>query len=53
MPARVRRTLSSHWVCLGLLFFSGLLAFATRLAPAVATPDLRAEFALEPLPSGS
>jgi sugar phosphate permease len=47
MPARVRRTLSYRWVCLGLLFFSGLLAFATRLAPAVTTPDLRAEFALD------
>jgi sugar phosphate permease len=35
-----------RWVCLGLLFFSGLLAFFTRLAPAVAIPDLRDAFGL-------
>ena len=32
----MRRTLTYRWVCLGLLFLSGLLAFFTRLAPAVA-----------------
>ncbi len=35
-----------RWVCLGLLFLGGLLAFFTRLAPAVAIPDLREAFAL-------
>ena len=35
-----------RWVCLGMLFLSGLLAFFTRLAPAVAIPDLREAFAL-------
>jgi sugar phosphate permease len=35
-----------RWVCLGLLFLSGLLAFFTRLAPAVAIPDLRDAFTL-------
>jgi sugar phosphate permease len=45
-PALIRRTLRYRWVCLGLLFFSGLLAFFTRLAPAVAVPDLREAFAL-------
>lgn len=41
------RTLSYRWICLGLLFVSGFLAFFTRLAPAVATPDLRAAFLLD------
>jgi sugar phosphate permease len=36
-----------RWVCLGLLFLSGLLAFFTRLAPAVAIPDLQDAFALD------
>ena len=45
-PALIRRTLTYRWVCLGLLFVSGLLAFFTRLAPAVAIPDLRAAFVL-------
>ena len=44
--ALIRRALTYRWVCLGLLFFSGLLAFFTRLAPAVAIPDLRAAFDL-------
>ena len=35
-----------RWVCLGMLFLSGLLAFFIRLAPAVAIPDLRESFAL-------
>jgi sugar phosphate permease len=45
-PALTRRTRTYRWVCLGLLFASGLLAFFTRLAPAVAIPDLRAAFVL-------
>ena len=45
-PALVRRTLTYRWVCLGLLFVSGLLAFFTRLAPVVAIPDLRETFVL-------
>lgn len=45
-PALIRRTLTYRWVCLGLLFVSGLLAFFTRLAPAVAIPDLQAAFVL-------
>jgi len=45
-PALIRRTLTYRWVCLGLLFVSGLLAFFTRLAPAVVIPDLREAFAL-------
>ena len=45
-PDRGRRTLTYRWVCLGLLLFSGFLAFFTRLAPAVATPDLRDAFML-------
>ena len=45
-PVLVRRTLTYRWVCLGLLFVSGLLAFFTRLAPAVAIPDLSAAFVL-------
>jgi sugar phosphate permease len=45
-PALTRRTRTYRWVCLGLLFASGLLAFFARLAPAVAIPDLRAAFVL-------
>ena len=45
-PALIRRKLTYRWVCLGLLFVSGLLAFFTRLAPAVVIPDLREAFAL-------
>jgi hypothetical protein len=45
-PALMRRTLAYRWVCLGLLFASGALAFFTRLAPAVAIPDLQAAFGL-------
>ena len=46
IPELVRRTLTYRWVCLGLLFVSGLLAFFTRLAPVVAIPDLREAFVL-------
>ena len=45
-PALIRRTLTYRWVCLGLLFLTGLLAFFTRLAPAVTIPDLRDGFGL-------
>lgn len=45
-PVLTRRRLAYRWVCLGLLFLSGLLAFFTRLAPAVAVPDLRDAFVL-------
>ncbi|HJR51641.1 MAG TPA: MFS transporter, partial [Gemmatimonadales bacterium] len=45
-PALIRRTLTYRWVRLGLLFASGLLAFFTRLAPAVAIPDLSEAFVL-------
>ena len=45
-PALMRRMLTFRWVCLGLLFLSGLLAFFTRLAPAVAIPDLQNTFGL-------
>ncbi len=48
----IRRTLTYRWVCLGLLFVSGLLAFFTRLAPAVAIPDLREAFDLNPAKLG-
>ena len=51
-PSLIRRTLIYRWVCLGLLFFSGLLAFFTRLAPAVAIPDLREAFTLNPVELG-
>jgi sugar phosphate permease len=51
-PSLIRRTLTYRWVCLGLLFLSGLLAFFTRLAPAVAIPDLRGAFALNPVELG-
>ena len=42
-----------RWVCLGLLFFSGLLAFFTRLAPAVAIPDLQRAFSLDAVDLGA
>jgi sugar phosphate permease len=45
-PELIRRTMTYRWVCLGMLFLSGLLAFFTRLAPAVAIPDLREAFNL-------
>jgi sugar phosphate permease len=35
-----------RWVCLGVLFLSGFMAFAIRLAPAVALPDLQITFGL-------
>jgi MFS family permease len=41
-----------RWVCLGLLFFSGLLAFFVRLAPAVAIPDLQRAFSLDAVELG-
>jgi sugar phosphate permease len=47
-PGLIRRTLAYRWVCLGLLFLTGLLAFFTRLAPAVTIPDLREAFVLDP-----
>lgn len=51
-PSLIRRTLRYRCVCLGLLFLSGLLAFFTRLAPAVAIPDLREAFVLNPVELG-
>jgi sugar phosphate permease len=45
-PALMRRMLTHRWLCLSLLFLSGLLAFFTRLAPAVAIPDLEETFVL-------
>jgi len=45
-PDLIGRTLTYRWVCLALLFLSGLLAFFTRLATAVAIPDLRDAFVL-------
>jgi sugar phosphate permease len=41
-----------RWVCLSLLFFSGLLAFFVRLAPAVAIPDLQRAFSLDAVELG-
>src|SRR3989454_6820660 len=35
-----------RWVCLGVLFLSGFMAFAIRLGPAVALPDLQVTFGL-------
>src|SRR2546425_7617595 len=35
-----------RWVCLGVLFLSGFMAFAIRLGPAVALPDLQITFGL-------
>jgi len=35
-----------RWVCLGVLFLSAFLAFSTRLAPAVALPNLQVTFGL-------
>jgi sugar phosphate permease len=34
------------WVCIGVLFLSAFLAFSTRLAPAVALPNLQLTFGL-------
>jgi sugar phosphate permease len=48
MPQRT----AYRWVCLGLLFFSGLLAFFVRLAPAVAIPDLQRAFSLDAVELG-
>ena len=45
MPRRASGS-TYRWVCLGVLFLSGFLAFAIRLAPAVALPDLQAAFGL-------
>jgi sugar phosphate permease len=39
-------TSTYRWVCLGVLFLSGFLAFLTRLAPAVALPNLQITFGL-------
>ena len=41
-----------RWVGLSLLFFSGLLAFFVRLAPAVAIPDLQRAFSLDAVELG-
>ena len=40
------RTRTYRWICLGVLFLSAFLAFATRLAPAVALPNLQVAFGL-------
>jgi len=40
------RTPAYRWLCLGVLFLSAFLAFSTRLAPAVALPDLHVTFGL-------
>lgn len=39
-------TRTYRWVCLGVLFLSAFLAFSTRLAPAVALPNLQVTFGL-------
>src|SRR5438094_4411917 len=39
-------TSTYRWVCLGVLFLSAFLAFSTRLAPAVALPNLQVTFGL-------
>ena len=44
--ALMQQMLTYRWVCLGLLFLSGLLAFFIRLAPAVAIPNLQETFIL-------
>jgi sugar phosphate permease len=43
----VRQTLTYRWICLGLLFFSALLSFCIRLAPAVVIPNLQSDFAVD------
>jgi len=43
---RARKTLTYRWICLGLLCAGLVLAFLARLSPAVALPELRAEFSL-------
>ena len=39
-------TSTYRWLCIGVLFLSAFLAFATRLAPAVALPNLEITFGL-------
>jgi len=39
-------TSTYRWVCIGVLFLSAFLAFSTRLAPAVALPNLQVTFGL-------
>ena len=46
MTPRQSSTSSYRWVCLGVLFLSAFLAFMTRLAPAVALPNLQVTFGL-------
>ena len=46
MPPHRPPTSSYRWVCLGVLFLSAFLAFLTRLAPAVALPNLQLTFGL-------
>ena len=50
--ARMQQTLTYRWVCLGLLFLSGLFAFLIRLAPAVAIPNLQEAFLLSAMELG-
>lgn len=45
--ALVRQMFLYRWVCLGLLFFSALLSFCIRLAPAVAIPNLQSDFVVD------
>ncbi len=46
MLPRRSPTPTYRWVCLGVLFLSAFLAFSTRLAPAVALPNLQVTFGL-------
>jgi sugar phosphate permease len=46
MPPGGPSTSFYRWVCLGVLFLTGFMAFAIRLAPAVALPDLQGTFEL-------
>jgi sugar phosphate permease len=46
MVPRRSPTSTYRWVCIGVLFLSAFLAFSTRLAPAVALPNLQATFGL-------
>ena len=46
MLPRRSPTSTYRWVCIGVLFLSAFLAFSTRLAPAVALPNLQVTFGL-------
>jgi sugar phosphate permease len=46
MLPRRASTSTYRWVCIGVLFLSAFLAFSTRLAPAVALPNLQVTFGL-------